>query len=215
MNSFTRRVQLVSLAFVLAASFACDSDTLRVPEQRSASPGEDLPFEQQGNASVQSLVPPKEELPPGTMIAVQVNETLSSRAAKAGDHFAATLAAPVIVDNQTVLPAGIRVGGKVLAAKPSGRRAGYLRVTLQELLVGSARRTVVTTSVFASGGTTSSLASASVLNSEKRETDESLVNSSNNSDFSQIGDDLHAADVTITPSRRLIFRLTQALSLRD
>ncbi|HEX3320574.1 MAG TPA: hypothetical protein VHR84_07720 [Terriglobales bacterium] len=215
MSFLTRHMHLVGLALVLAASFACDSDSLRVPEPRSASPNEELPFEQQGNAEVQSLVPPKEELPPGTMVAVQVHDNLSSRTAKAGDHFVATLAAPVIIDNQTVLPAGTQVSGKVLAAKLSGRRAGYLRITLQELVVGSGRRTVVTTSVFASGDTTANHASASLLNSEKRETDESLVNASNNSDISQTGDDLHSADVTITPSRRLIFRLTQALSLRD
>jgi hypothetical protein len=215
MSLLTHQLKLAGLALVLAAGLACDSDSLRVPEQRSASPNEELPFEQQGNAAVQSLVPPKEELPPGTMIAVQVNDNLSSREAKAGDHFAGTLAGPVIVDNQTVLPAGTQVNGKILAAKPSGRHAGYLRLTLQELVVGSVRRTVVTTSVFASGDRGVNHASASLSNSEKRETDESLVNASNIADMSPVADDLHAADVTITPSRRLIFRLTQTLSLRD
>src|SRR5881227_571882 len=52
-------------------------------------------------------------LPPDTVISVQMNGTLSSRTARVGDKFTATVTVPVYVNGRTVIPAGSIVEGRV------------------------------------------------------------------------------------------------------
>jgi len=78
-----------------------------------------------------------ETLPAGTIITVRVNNAISSKTANRGDRFTATVANPVQVNGQTVIPAGSTAEGVVADARSRGRFKGssLLRLTLQSVTV--------------------------------------------------------------------------------
>jgi hypothetical protein len=61
---------------------------------------------------------------------------------------------PLLVDGQTVAPAGALVTGKIVAASESGHghSASYLRITLSSLTVNGKTAPLQTNSVFVGGG---------------------------------------------------------------
>jgi hypothetical protein len=63
-------------------------------------------------------------IPAGTRIRVQLAQTLSSKESQTGDQFSGTLADPVVVNGQTVIPAGAQASGTVTEAKSQGRFKG-------------------------------------------------------------------------------------------
>lgn len=68
--------------------------------------------------------PPPVVLPAGTTLAVRLNDTLDSKTSKAGDTFTASVAQPVTVHGQTVIPAGAAVSGDIENAKQGGKISG-------------------------------------------------------------------------------------------
>jgi len=60
----------------------------------------------------------------GTPIRVTVDQSVSSKTSTPGDHFEASLAAPVIVDGKVVVPSGARARGTVIVAKSAGKFKG-------------------------------------------------------------------------------------------
>ena len=70
------------------------------------------------------------EIPSGTSLHVRVDESIDTRANRAGDGFTATLSAPVDVDGRTVVPAGTQFAGHVTMAAASGRMKGRARIGL-------------------------------------------------------------------------------------
>jgi hypothetical protein len=73
-------------------------------------------------------VAPAVVIPRGTRLHVQLDQTLDTRRTRAGDHFTATLSAPLLVNSDTVLPAGTRLRGHVTASAASGRMQGRARL---------------------------------------------------------------------------------------
>jgi hypothetical protein len=75
------------------------------------------------------------------MLEARIDQALSTERNRAGDRFAATLAAPVIVDGREVLPRGARLQGRVTESQPSGRFKGraVLGVTLESVEHGGQR----------------------------------------------------------------------------
>jgi hypothetical protein len=69
-------------------------------------------------------------VPHETQIHVRLDQSLSSDQSRSGDHFAATISEPVVIDNKTVIPEGTRVEGLVVEAHPSGRLMGRARLQL-------------------------------------------------------------------------------------
>jgi hypothetical protein len=69
-------------------------------------------------------------VPEGTDLAIVLDETLSSAQNRSGDKFQASLASPVVVDDETVIPQNSRVIGHVVEARPSGRLRGVARLDL-------------------------------------------------------------------------------------
>jgi hypothetical protein len=69
-------------------------------------------------------------LPAGTSIEVTVDEAISSKTNSDGDHFAASLAAPVIVNGKQVIAKGSAVTGMVTDAKSAGRFKGNAELSL-------------------------------------------------------------------------------------
>jgi Putative peptidoglycan binding domain len=75
-------------------------------------------------------------LPPDTIISVHMNGTLSSRTARVGDKFTATVIVPVYVDGRTVIPAGSIVEGRVTQVTPAKRpnRPGTIGIDFDDLV---------------------------------------------------------------------------------
>jgi len=114
-----------------------------------------LPFEytadKTGISPTASLIPA--ELPPGTQITIRLQAAISSIASHSGDGFDAVLDKPILLQGQTIAPAGSAVRGKVLAAKASGRSRdpGFLRITLTEISLKGRVLSLQTSSIFAKG----------------------------------------------------------------
>jgi hypothetical protein len=89
----------------------------------------------------------------GTPISVTVDQTVSSKTSNEGDHFDASLAAPVTVGERVVIPSGARARGTVTVAKSAGKFKGNaeLGVTLDSITVNGERYSVRTTSVTEAG----------------------------------------------------------------
>ena len=65
-----------------------------------------------------------ETLPVGTIITVRLNNAISTKTANRGDRFSATVANPVQVNGQTVIPAGSTAEGVVSDVRARGRFKG-------------------------------------------------------------------------------------------
>ncbi|MEK6301028.1 MAG: peptidoglycan-binding protein [Acidobacteriota bacterium] len=85
-------------------------------------------------------------IPEDTVIAVQLNATLTSRTAHVGDKFTATVTVPVYVDGATVIPAGSIIEGRITQVTPAKRmsRSGSIAVDFDDVVLpdGSAIRLV-------------------------------------------------------------------------
>ena len=112
----------------------------------------------------------------------------------------------------------------MLAAKRSGKHPGYLRLTLQDLVLPSGKRTVATTSVFAKGDGLDFRAhnaedaprEAALFREGVGPSHQTLLHASTSNADTDLGTESSTgSDVTINSERHLTFRLTQALALRD
>ena len=74
-------------------------------------------------------------LPRGTQISVRLDQDLGSDISQTGQRFRATVARPVVVSGQTLIPTGARAEGVVTDAKSLGKIKGEARlaVTLQRV----------------------------------------------------------------------------------
>ena len=88
---------------------------------------------------------------------MRLNQGLSSDRNQVGDGFAATLAAPVIVDGVVVANRGQTVGGKVTEAKKAGRVEGVSRLAVQltDLTLADGQPVPLQTQLFSKNGPTS------------------------------------------------------------
>ena len=75
--------------------------------------------------------PKKVTIPAGTQLAVRLNDTLDSEKNQVGDSFHATLGAPIMINDETVIPSGADVTGHVVDVKSAGRFAGNSALTLE------------------------------------------------------------------------------------
>jgi hypothetical protein len=75
--------------------------------------------------------PQKVTIPAGTQLTIRLNEPLDSERNQVGDQFHGSLGAPIVVDDQTVIPLGADVTGRVAAVQSAGRFAGSSLLTLE------------------------------------------------------------------------------------
>ena len=66
----------------------------------------------------------------GTDLTVTLDESLSTAENRPGDTFQASVAAPIVIDGQTVMPRDARVKGHVVDARAAGRLSGVPRLVL-------------------------------------------------------------------------------------
>jgi hypothetical protein len=86
-------------------------------------------------------------VPENTALRISLDQTVSSNQSRPGEHFAATVVDPIVVDGRTVIPEGARVEGMVIDARPSGRLRGRaeLRLGLESVEVNGTEYDVRTT----------------------------------------------------------------------
>jgi hypothetical protein len=89
-------------------------------------------------------------LPVGTLLTVELDHSLSALSVHPGDAFAASLAAPLIVDGNTIVERGAEVTGRVEGAE-SRHGSGYVELSLGAIRVEGTVLTLQTSSLFARG----------------------------------------------------------------
>jgi hypothetical protein len=105
----------------------------------SADPAKPPAAQTQPGAAVPAAQPPVPEkptlreitIPSGTPLSVKLTTPIASDTSKAEDQVRGTLAQPIVVDGETVVPAGATVIGSVLDAKESGRVKGRASIAFR------------------------------------------------------------------------------------
>jgi hypothetical protein len=122
---------------------------------------------------------------------VQLENPLSAASVHAGDAFAASLAAPLVSEGNTLIERGAEVTGRIEAAR-SRHGSGYVQLTLSGIAVEGTMLTVQTSSLFARGA------------------GRQLKVSSKSNPSNQI-----LGGVRVPRGRRLTFRLTAPVTLGE
>ena len=88
-------------------------------------------------------------IPAGDHIMIRLGETLSSKRNNSGDAFSGTVAEPVTVNGQVVIPQGATATGTVADAKPLGKIKGgaVLRIVLNSVNVNGKNYNIETEAV--------------------------------------------------------------------
>jgi hypothetical protein len=105
---------LIFVTLILAASVACKRQ------------GQDASATQPATTAA-----PPIEVPADTTIEVRIDQTLSTRRSHAGEHFQASLAAPLVIGGQEVIAQGAPIQGTVVMCKPSGRFKGRGEIAIR------------------------------------------------------------------------------------
>ena len=151
----TVRIAAVALGLIVLFGTGCSkpnptpaaSSTQQDQPTAAASTQPDQPGAQSGNANAsaqESRVPVT--VPAGKVLTVRLSSDLGSKISQAGQSFGGSLAKPVEVDGRVVIPAGAKVEGEVVDAKPLGRFAGgaLLQLRLNSVRVNGAQMPVET-----------------------------------------------------------------------
>jgi hypothetical protein len=150
-----RRFVAISLsAFFLGVLVAgCQ----KAADQQQAGPGPDAnsspSMTDAAKDAVKKAIEPKPlVVPADTVIAVVLDETLSSKTSRSGDRFTATVEAPVEVEGKVAIPKGARAEGIVSDAKAAGRFKGgaALSLTLRSVTVNGKDYEIQTSSAMRS-----------------------------------------------------------------
>jgi hypothetical protein len=98
-------------------------------------PAASMPPEQPVAAAPPPPPPPPQprrvEIPAGTSVRVQMIDGVDSSVNHAGEMFHASLASPIVVDNQIVVPAGTDAYVKLVNAKSAGHMTGQSTLALE------------------------------------------------------------------------------------
>jgi len=135
-------------------------------------------------------------LPSGTLMTVQLDDSLSTAKVHTGDSFTASVAAPLTVDGDTLIERGTAVTGRVESAESladhPGPVPGYFRLTLNAITVEGRQLVLQTSSLFTRGTSQPS----------------EILSPGNPSDLRSDG-------IQVPKGRRLTFRLTAPVTLGD
>lgn len=135
-------VPVLLLLFSLACGKSSNETSATQPAANSDSSAKATT--EKGAASQPALT-----VPAGTVITVRLGETLSSKTSQAGQGFSATVAQPVQVNGNEVIPSGSTAHGTVVAAHPLGHFKGgaLLEVRLNSVNVNGSDMNIHTSAV--------------------------------------------------------------------
>jgi hypothetical protein len=139
---------IVSLLLLGLTVCSCGRHT-GVPDSDTS---QKLPFDREpskGTTPTQSLIPPP-RIPEGTSLTVRLSHPISSAVARPGESLDCSLDDPVIIDEQTLIPRGSQIKGRILDAKPSSGAddPGYLRIALVSVDVRGTILPIDSSSIF-------------------------------------------------------------------
>lgn len=151
------------IAFVFLTAAGCGSKSASNPESpnpanspnsASSSPSSSSPDQPSGTTAQTPAAPAPAPAPPpppppvvipvGRMLTVTLDQTVNSKIASNGDVFAASLAEPVTVDGNVILPRGAKVSGTIVRAQSAGRFNGnaLLQLTLDSIRFDGTRYSI-------------------------------------------------------------------------
>jgi hypothetical protein len=97
-----------------------------------------------------TIAPADVQIPAGTNLAIRINQHISVKTSRAGDHFDGEIVEPVVGDNnQVIVPKGTMVGGVVAASHKRGhfKGASILRLRLTSMTLNGTRYPLETRSL--------------------------------------------------------------------
>jgi hypothetical protein len=100
------------------------------------------------NAVKKAIEPKPLVVPADTVVAVVLDQTISSKTSRPGDKFSATVESPVEIEGKVAIPKGARAEGVVKDAKAAGRFKGgaTLALTLTSVTVNGKDHEIQTSS---------------------------------------------------------------------
>ncbi len=119
-------MRLALLATAAAVALCTCASAQPVPEAAPlpSRPAEPAPAAPIANDSVSSILPTPPNaccrLAAGVLVELELAQEVSTKTVKPGDHFALSLASPIVVDGKVVAPAGARGEGEVIDASGGG-----------------------------------------------------------------------------------------------
>lgn len=134
------RIGVLILSFALFGSFGCTKPSQTADNAAPQSPDNNA----QGNsaaapsaATPQPRVPETVTIPSGKVLTVSLADEVGSKVSQPGQSFGGSLAKAVEVNGEVAIPAGAKVEGSVVDAKPLGRFAGgaLLQLKLNSITV--------------------------------------------------------------------------------
>ena len=135
------RMSVLVVGLMLASSVACNKPS-QMQNDNSAQPSDNSPAngnpaDSQNRSSAPARhVPTTVTIPSGKVLTVRLADEVGSKVSQPGQSFGGTLAKSVEVNGEVAIPAGAKVEGVVVDAKPLGRFAGG---ALLELKLSSIR----------------------------------------------------------------------------
>ncbi len=157
-------------------------------------------------------------LPTGTLITVELQNSLSFSQIRPGDAVAAVMAGAILVDGDTLVENGALVGGRIeaIVQPPAGRGAdmpdpGLVRLTLNTITLGGHSFPLQTASLFVKANTGKPSPGKGPL-AKDAVTGGTLTSASAST---TAGVNSKGGDARILKGRRLTFRLTAPLILGD
>jgi hypothetical protein len=143
------------LLLMLAACSKPASNTAANPSDQNtaAQPGAAGGSAPASNSAQSQPAPPPQPqpivVPAGTTLTVRLREAVGSKISEPGQSFSATLASPVTVEGNAVIPAGALARGVVVDAKPLGRFKGgaVLELKLSSITVNGSEKSIQTSAV--------------------------------------------------------------------
>jgi hypothetical protein len=133
---------IIAISLALSAS-SCNKNAKRTadanqaaePSQRSAADEQPVPSALPASptppqAQTTPAPPPPIVIPAGTLITVNLLTPVGSKISHAGDRFEASLAKPVVVHDEVVIPKGADASGRVIKAHRAGRFHGAATLDL-------------------------------------------------------------------------------------
>jgi hypothetical protein len=128
MNRFFATISLSAFSIgVLVAGCQKPADQQSGPDANSSS----STAEAAKTAVKKALEPKPLVVPADTVLAVVLDQSISSKTSKSGDKFTATVESPIEVEGKVAIPKGARAEGVVKDAKAAGRFKGGAALALE------------------------------------------------------------------------------------
>jgi hypothetical protein len=152
----SRVIAFICSLFLSLALLACskqpEQTTTTTPDQGNAPSSTSAPTAGKSESARTEAPKPKPKpivIPEGTVITVRLGQAVGSKISQDGQTFTASVAEPIQVEGETVVPSGAEASGTVVQAKPAGRFKGgsVLELRLDSITIKGAQVPVQTSAV--------------------------------------------------------------------